>query len=105
MKTLVALNSGLKKRVMWLSKAIEVREEVVSYFKKHFEQITRERPWLDDIDFKQLSENEFGVLKWFLRKERRGRLYFIRIGIKVLFQMVLIFPSSKIFGVCSRRKL
>jgi hypothetical protein len=40
MKTLVALNSGLKKRVMWLSKAIEVREEVVSYFKKHFEEIT-----------------------------------------------------------------
>jgi hypothetical protein len=31
---------GLKKRVMWLSKAIEVREEVVSYFKKHFEEIT-----------------------------------------------------------------
>jgi hypothetical protein len=48
---------------MWVSKPNEIRAEVVSYFKKHFDEVTWERPTLDGVDFKQLSQGDIGGLE------------------------------------------
>jgi hypothetical protein len=54
---------ALKKGREWLSKPIEIRAEVVDYFKKHFEEVSWDRPRLDGVDFKQLSSGDVGELE------------------------------------------
>ncbi|GAU33045.1 hypothetical protein TSUD_152000 [Trifolium subterraneum] len=43
---------------VWLSKRGEVREEVISYFAKHYEEVKWKRPTLDGLNFKLLAEFE-----------------------------------------------
>jgi hypothetical protein len=57
--TIVALRKGLD----WISKPDEIRREVVSYFKQHFEEVTWERPRLDGIEINQLREGEASALE------------------------------------------
>ncbi|GAU39362.1 hypothetical protein TSUD_56890 [Trifolium subterraneum] len=45
---------ALKKGRVWLSRPDEVRSEVVSYFRKHFEEVSWERPTLDGVEFLQI---------------------------------------------------
>jgi hypothetical protein len=49
---------AIKKGRTWLSRPEDIREEVVSYFHRHFEEVTWERPTLDGIEFQQLSYGE-----------------------------------------------
>ncbi|GAU32090.1 hypothetical protein TSUD_152950 [Trifolium subterraneum] len=61
---------ALRKGSVWLSKPDEIRKEVVSYFKQHFEEVPWERPRLDGIKFKQLRESEaFGLEEIFREAE------------------------------------
>ncbi|MCI12598.1 transposon TX1 putative protein, partial [Trifolium medium] len=57
--SLVALRKGRE----WLSHPVEVRREVVSYFREHFEDVAWERPTLDGIDFKSLTLEEARVIE------------------------------------------
>ncbi|MCH87544.1 transposon TX1 putative protein, partial [Trifolium medium] len=57
--TLVALKKGRE----WLSRPEDIRLEVVSYFQKHYEEVSWERPKLDGVDFKQLTANEASMLE------------------------------------------
>jgi hypothetical protein len=54
---------AIKKGRMWLSRPDEIRGEVVSYFRKHFEEVTWERPTLDGVEFQQLSYGEVMALE------------------------------------------
>jgi hypothetical protein len=54
---------ALKKGREWLSKPIEIRAEVVDYFRKHFDEVRWERPRLDGVEFKQLSSGDIGGLE------------------------------------------
>ncbi|WJX93184.1 hypothetical protein P8452_74743 [Trifolium repens] len=54
---------ALKKGGDWLSKPIEVRAEVVDYFRKHFEEVSWERHRLDGVEFKQLSSGHVEELE------------------------------------------
>ncbi|MCH93657.1 LINE-1 reverse transcriptase like, partial [Trifolium medium] len=65
---------ALKKGHTWLSKPFEVRKEVVSYFKNHFEEVTWERPRLDGIEFKLLSEGEFKGLEVVFEEREVGEV-------------------------------
>ncbi|GAU43232.1 hypothetical protein TSUD_241220 [Trifolium subterraneum] len=49
---------ALKKGREWLCRPEEIRLEVVTYFRKHFEEVSWERPTLDGVDFLQLSIDE-----------------------------------------------
>ncbi|GAU47706.1 hypothetical protein TSUD_177110 [Trifolium subterraneum] len=49
---------ALKKGREWLCRPEEIRSEVVTYFRKHFEEVPWERPTLDGVDFLQLSNDE-----------------------------------------------
>ncbi|MCH83058.1 LINE-1 reverse transcriptase like, partial [Trifolium medium] len=49
---------ALKKGRSWLSKPDEVREEVVAYFKNHFQEVPWERPKLDGVSFPCLNEDQ-----------------------------------------------
>ncbi|MCH92512.1 LINE-1 reverse transcriptase like, partial [Trifolium medium] len=48
----------LRKGRFWLTRPEEIRSEVVSYFRNHFEEVEWKRPRLDDIDFIQPSHME-----------------------------------------------
>jgi hypothetical protein len=60
--SIVALHVG----VGWVDKPMEVRKEVVGYFKNHFAETSWRRPQLDGVDFPSLSPIQIeGLVKPF----------------------------------------
>jgi hypothetical protein len=49
---------ALKKGGSWLSKPADIQLEIVSYFRKHFEEVRWERPTLDGVVFSAIGEGE-----------------------------------------------
>jgi exonuclease III len=50
--------TALKKRSSWVSKPVEVRAEVVGYFREHFQEVDWQRPTLDGLIFPTLEEGQ-----------------------------------------------
>ena len=59
-KARMARNSlkALKVEGVWVEKSMNVRREVVTYFRKQVEEDRRERPTLDGVNFATLTEEE-----------------------------------------------